>query len=90
MIIIHERSAGISPTLMMKTLYSMGATNQGPSHYEKYTKCHVTLISYLMDKNLNHKVNDETMSLIGVKIFRKLQKILSLLIERDLPPVEKV
>lgn len=30
---------------------SEGKTGQGPSHYEKYMKCHVTLISYLIDKN---------------------------------------
>lgn len=36
---------------------SIGLTNQGPSHFEKYSKCHAILISYLTDKNLNHKFN---------------------------------
>lgn len=36
---------------------SMGVTNQGPSHFEKYMKCHATLISYLLNKNLHQKFN---------------------------------
>jgi hypothetical protein len=34
---------------------SVGLTNQGPSHFEKYMKCHATLISYLLDSNLQQK-----------------------------------